>query len=93
MALLDQYGVWVNGGTAAHCVWGTDEDMELMARRGIPRNRLRTLTGIKYDVIDRYYKNEVVSMVDMDFLAKVCYVLDCRVEDILEYEKPAEPAP
>lgn len=65
----------------------------LMDRRGIARNRLRTLTGIKYDVIDRYYKNEVVSMVDMDFLAKVCYVLDCRVEDVLEYEKPAESAP
>ena len=65
----------------------------LMDQRGITRNRLRTLTGIKYDVIDRYYKNEVVSMVDMDFLAKVCYVLDCRVEDILEYEKPTEPAP
>ena len=65
----------------------------LMDRRGITRNRLRTLTGIKYDVIDRYYKNEVVSMVDMDFLAKVCYVLDCRVEDVLEYEKPAESAP
>ena len=47
----------------------------------------------EYDVIDRYYKNEVVSMVDMDFLAKVCYVLDCRVEDVLEYEKPAESAP
>ena len=44
-------------------------------------------------MIDRYYKNEVVSMVDMDFLAKVCYVLDCRVEDVLEYEKPAESAP
>ena len=65
----------------------------LMDWRGITRNRLRTLTGIKYDVIDRYYKNEVVSMVDMDFLAKVCYVLDCRVEDVLEYEKPAESAP
>ena len=44
-------------------------------------------------LMDRYYKNEVVSMVDMDFLAKVCYVLDCRVEDVLEYEKPAESAP
>ena len=29
-----------------------------------------------------------VSMADMDFVAKVCYVLDCRVENILEYEKP-----
>ncbi len=34
-----------------------------------------------------------ILVLDMDFLAKVCYVLDCRVEDVLEYEKPAESAP
>lgn len=28
--------------------------------RGITRNRLRTLTGVKYDVIDRYYKSDTV---------------------------------
>ena len=26
----------------------------VMDARGITRNRLRTLTGVKYDVIDRY---------------------------------------
>ena len=31
---------------------------ELLNDRGITRNRLRTLTGVKYDVIDRYYKGE-----------------------------------
>lgn len=50
VALLDQYGVWVNGGTAAHCVWVTDEDMELMARRGItavhnPVSNLKLASG------------------------------------------------
>ena len=49
---------------------------EVMDNRGITRNRLRTLTGIKYDVIDRYYKGTHVEMADLDFLAKVCYVLD-----------------
>ena len=34
-----------------------------------------------------------IPVLDMDFLAKVCYVLDCRVEDVLEYEEPAESAP
>ena len=57
--------------------------------RGITRNRLRTLTGVKYDVIDRYYKNEIVQMADLDFLAKVCCVLDCPLSDLLEYI-PAE---
>ena len=61
---------------------------DMMQRRGITRNRLRTLTGIKYDVIDRYYKGINVTMADLDFLAKVCYVLDCKIEDLLEYEPP-----
>ena len=61
---------------------------ELMDSRGITRNRLRTLTGVKYDVIDRYYKGSRVEMADLDFLAKVCYVLDCKVSDILEYQPP-----
>lgn len=53
--------------------------------RGITRNRLRTLTGVKYDVIDRYYKNETVQMADLDFLAKVCCVLRCGLDELLEY--------
>lgn len=57
--------------------------------RGITRNRLRTLTGVKYDVIDRYYKSETVQMADLDFLAKVCCVLGCGLEELLEYV-PAE---
>ena len=62
----------------------------LLDARGITRNRLKTLTGAKYDVITRYYKDEHVAMADLDFLAKVCYALDCKVEDILEYEAPEE---
>ena len=61
---------------------------EIMDRKGITRNRLRTLTGTKYDVIDRYYKAVRVEMVDLDFFSKVCYVLDCSISDLLEYQKP-----
>lgn len=39
---------------------------------GITRNQLRTLTGVKYEVIDRYYKGEDIYMADLNFLAKVC---------------------
>ena len=60
---------------------------EMMDNRGITRNKMRTLTGIKYDVIDRYYKADNVERVDLDFLAKACYVLDCSVSDLLVYEK------
>lgn len=61
---------------------------ELLESRGITRNYLRTLTGVKYEVIDRYFKADRVEMVDLNFLAKVCYTLGCKIEDILEYEEP-----
>lgn len=58
---------------------------EILDKRNITRNKLRTLTGIKYEVIDRYYKAENIELVDLDFIAKVCFVLNVKVEDILEY--------
>ena len=60
----------------------------VMDSRGITRNQLRTLTGIKYDIIDRYYKGCAIARVDLDFLARVCFVLDCKIEDLLEYVPP-----
>lgn len=61
---------------------------DMLALRGITRNRLRTLTGVKYDVIDRYYKGFNIAMADLNFLAKVCCVLECQVSDLLEYVPP-----
>lgn len=61
---------------------------EVLKEKGITRNRLRTLTGVKYEVIDRYYKAVNVEMADLDFLAKVCFVLECKIEDLLEYQEP-----
>lgn len=51
IALLDQYGVWERGGTAAHCVWVTDEDMALMAQKHItavhnPVSNLKLGSGV-----------------------------------------------
>lgn len=54
----------------------------------ITRNRLSTLTGVKYEVVDRYYKAKSVEMADLDFLAKVCFALNCKISDLLEYEGP-----
>ena len=59
----------------------------ILDEKNITRNKLRTLTGIKYEVIDRYYKAKNIEMVDLDFIAKVCYVLDCEIDDLLEYQK------
>lgn len=60
---------------------------EVMDSRGITRNRLCKLTGSRYDVVTRYYRGDNVQMADLDFIARVCYVLDCRIEDLLEYQR------
>ena len=49
--LLDRYGVWENGGLAAHCVWVSDEDMALMAQKHItavhnPVSNLKLGSGV-----------------------------------------------
>ena len=51
VAVLDQYGVWEQGGTAAHCVWVSDEDMDIMVRKHItaahnPVSNLKLGSGV-----------------------------------------------
>ena len=60
---------------------------EILQEHGLTRNRLASLTGVKYEIIDRYYK-ERIERVDMDLLAKICYVLNCQISDLLEYFPP-----
>ena len=48
---LDKYGVWENGGIAAHCVWVTPQDMEVMAKKDItavhnPVSNLKLASGV-----------------------------------------------
>lgn len=61
---------------------------EVLEKHDITRNYLRTLTGAKYEVITRYYKGVNIERADLDFLARVCYALNCKIEDLLEYEPP-----
>ena len=51
VALLDQYGVWERGGIAAHCVWVSDQDMDIMAQKHItavhnPVSNLKLASGV-----------------------------------------------
>lgn len=59
---------------------------EVMDKFSVTRNKLAKLTGVKYGVVDRYYKARSIEMVDLNFLAKVCFVLSCDISDILEYK-------
>ena len=59
---------------------------ELLDKRGITRNKLTKAIGSTFPVIDKWYDGDV-SRIDADILARICYVLDCQVQDILTYEK------
>ena len=61
----------------------------LLDEKGITRNKLHMLTGVQYLTIDNYYKGKV-ERVDLNFLAKVCCVLDCQISDLLEYQPEME---
>lgn len=57
---------------------------EIMDVKGISRNRLSKATGTRFEVVDKWYKGDV-ERIDTDILARFCFVLDCKVEDIIEY--------
>ncbi len=55
-----------------------------LAANGITRYELAKRTNIKFQTIDRYYRNRVVRY-DSDVLDRICTALQCNVCDILEY--------
>ena len=52
----------------------------------ISRYELSKRTGIRYHIIDKYYKNKVIRY-DSFVLNKICIALDCKIEDIIKFEK------
>ena len=59
---------------------------EYMKKKNITRNKLSMQIGSTYNVVDRYYQNKITKP-DLDIIARMCYVLDCNISDILKYEK------
>lgn len=58
---------------------------ELMDEHEITRNQLANMINSRFEVINKWYNNEVEKL-DLDVLARICYVLNCKVEDIIKYE-------
>lgn len=58
---------------------------QLMDEYSISIYQMSKLTGLKYNTIKSYYINAPLTKVDLDVVAKMCYVLNCNVKDILEY--------
>ncbi len=59
---------------------------ELIESRNMTRNYLAKTANTRFEVIDKWCKNEVEKL-DLDVLARICYVLDCLPGDIIKYSK------
>ena len=62
---------------------------KMLEKRGITRYELAKRTEIKFQTIDRYYKNRVIRY-DSYILDRICSVLQCDISDIMEYQKDKE---
>ncbi|MEA5003019.1 MAG: helix-turn-helix transcriptional regulator [Christensenella sp.] len=59
---------------------------QVMDQKNIARNKLAKLTDVRFEVIDRLYKGKL-ERVDLDILARVCFVLECSISDVLEFKE------
>jgi putative transcriptional regulator len=59
---------------------------QYLDKNHITRYELAKRTGIRFHIIDRYYKNQVLRY-DSDLLDRICSALDCDISDIIEYKK------
>lgn len=56
----------------------------IMNDRGITNYELSTKSNIRFQTIQSLRDNSA-TRIDFEVLAKICYALDCKVEDLLEY--------
>ena len=59
---------------------------QVLKNLGKTRYQLSKETGIQYQIIDKYYKNNV-KRYDSYILERICAALDCDICDIIEYKK------
>lgn len=58
---------------------------DILKKRNITRYKLSKITNIRYDTICNYCKGDV-TLLNIEYLKIFCSVLDCNVEDIIEYK-------
>lgn len=57
---------------------------ELIKEKGISKNKLSQRAEMQRTQINHYCNNEVTRL-DTAVLARICTVLDCSIEDLLEF--------
>lgn len=60
--------------------------LEVLKKRNITRYKLSRITNIRYLTVCNYCKGNV-TYINREYLRIFCAVLECNVEDIMEFEK------
>lgn len=60
---------------------------ELIQKAGISKNKLSHRAEMQRTQINHYCNNDITRL-DIDVLARICTVLDCKIEDLLEFIPP-----
>ena len=56
--------------------------LHLLVDRGMSREKLRQKIGASMATMVKFAKNEYVSL---DVICRICAVLDCKIQDVVEY--------
>lgn len=57
---------------------------QVLEEKNISKNKLEKEANLQRTQLNSYCNNKV-KRIDLETIAKICYVLDCKVEDIVEY--------
>lgn len=57
---------------------------DTMTKKGYTRSRLSRESGLRFETVQSYY-NGNVRRVDLYTLSQLCKILDCNIQDIIEY--------
>lgn len=57
---------------------------QVLENKNISKNKLEKEARLQRTQLNSYCNNKV-KRIDLETIAKICHVLDCRIEDIMEY--------
>jgi putative transcriptional regulator len=55
-----------------------------MKEKNISCYQMSKLTGLRYEVVKRYYNNSIYR-IDLDVLSRMLYILECDISEIMIY--------
>lgn len=58
----------------------------VLDKNNVTKYKLSKITNIRYDTICNYCKG-TVTLINVEYLKIFCNVLNCKIEDIIEYKK------